>query len=342
MRLGVARALVAGALVAGEVRIEDGHVAEVGVSPAGRDGTAVPGFVDLQVNGFAGVDLLHAEPEAVQQVARELARHGVTAFQPTLITAPPQELERALRTVAASAGPGPRILGAHLEGPFLSPAWPGAHPPEHLRPPDPRLVERLLAAGPVHMVTLAPELDGGLDLVRALTASGVVVSIGHTDADASTAHAAFDAGARALTHVHNAHRRFAHRDPGPAGVALTRDDATVMAIVDGVHLAPETARLAHLAARDRLCLVSDLVAGPSRDGDGRLRGSDVPLDGAVRELRRLGASLVEASHAASRAPALLIRRPDLGTIEPGAPADIAILDDDGAVLRTLVAGVEAR
>ncbi len=155
-------------------------------------------------------------------------------------------------------------------------------------PPDLALVDELRAIGPVTTMTLAPELPGALDLIGALVERGIVVHIGHTDADAATAHAAFDRGARALTHIHNAHRRFASRDPGPAGVALTRADVTVTAIVDGVHLAPETAGSAWLAARERFCLVTDAIAAAGQ-GEGTFRMGEREIhvaDGASRLSRR--------------------------------------------------------
>jgi N-acetylglucosamine-6-phosphate deacetylase len=357
VRLGVAAALVDGVEVAGDVEIAEGRVAAVGVSPAGAAGLAVPGFVDLQVNGFGGVDFLSASPGEYATAGDALAATGVTAFQPTLITAAADALADALGVAAAASCPV-RLLGVHLEGPFLSPAWPGAHPGEHLRDPDPALMDELLAAGPVAAVTLAPELPGALGLVEALVARGVNVRIGHTDADAATANEAFDRGASAITHVHNAHRRFAARDPGPAGAALARDDVVVTAVVDGVHLADETVEAVRRAAGDRLCLVSDAIAaagmgdgsfrlgevevevsgGRAVTADGTLAGSVGTLDAAVRRLTALGATLPEAVHAASRAPALLAGRPELGTLTPGAPADVAVLDADARVVRTLVAG----
>lgn len=361
MRLGVRAALVDGAELAGDVEIEGGRIAAVGRSPAGSAGLAVPGFVDLQVNGFGGVDFLTATPDDYAVAGEALAAAGVTAYQPTLITAAPGVLQTALATAAAGRDRSPiRVLGVHLEGPFLSPSWPGTHPAEHLRDPDPDLLGELLAAGPVAAVTLAPELPGGLELVESLAARGVNVRIGHTDADAATAHAAFDRGATAITHIHNAHRRFAARDPGPAGAALARDDVTVTAIVDGVHLAGETVDGLRRAAGERLCLVSDAIAAAGlgdgryrlgevevevRDGrstraDGTLAGSVGPLDASVRRLAEAGAPLADAVHAATRAPALLAGRPDLGTLTPGAPADLVVLDERLRVVRTLVAGIE--
>jgi N-acetylglucosamine-6-phosphate deacetylase len=357
----VAAALVDGDEIAGDVEIADGRIAAVGVSPSGRSGLAVPGLIDLQVNGFAGVDFLAAAPEDHSIAAAALAAAGVTAYQPTLITSPPESLRAALAAVAQGRPPI-RMLGVHLEGPFLSPEWPGAHPPEHLRDPDLELLDELLAAGPVAAMTLAPELPGALDLIESLRARGVNGRIGHTNADAATAHAAFDRGASAITHIHNAHRRFSSRDPGPAGVALARDDVTVTAIVDGVHLGDETVAIVRRAAGERLCLVSDTTAaagaepaaGPFRlgqveievregratTGDGTLAGSLAPLDAALRNLFANGASLAEATHAASRRPALLAGHAELGTLAPGAPADVAVLDDELQVTRTLVDGLE--
>ena len=284
MLLEVSHALVGDTLVAGDVRVEDGRIAAVGVRPAGRDGVAAPGFIDVQVNGFAGVDFLAAEPGDYRRVGAALAATGVTAYLPTLITSPEEAYARALSAMEAATAergePGPRVLGAHLEGPFLSPHWPGAHDPRHLRPPDPALVDRLARAGRIVLITLAPELPGAIELVRDLTRRGIAVSCGHSDADAAAAHAAFDAGARAITHLHNAHRRFAHRDPGIGGVALVRPDVTVQAIIDGVHLAPETAYAAYLAARERFCLVTDAMAAAGLgDGSYRLGSRQVQVEG---------------------------------------------------------------
>lgn len=365
--MGVRAALVDRTLVPGDVRVEDGRVAAVGVA-SGRDsgvGVAVPGFVDAHINGFAGVDFLTADASEHRRAAAALAATGVTAYLPTFVSAPEAAVREGLAVVgelAEGALSLPRVLGAHLEGPFLSPQWPGAHQPEHLRGIDLRLAERLCAAGPVAMMTLAPELPGALELIARLRAAGTVVSCGHSDADAPTAHRAFDAGARAITHVYNAHRRWQPRDPGIAGAALARPDVSVQAIVDDVHLAPEAAYAAYLAAYERFCLVTDAIAAAGlppgtsqlglrevtiRDGAARLpdaetlAGSVLTMDRAVRNLRAKGAPLAAAVHAATRAPSHLLERPDLGRLTVGAPADIAVLDDANEVVRTLVAGAEA-
>jgi N-acetylglucosamine-6-phosphate deacetylase len=355
-RLGVRAALVDGTEVPGDVAVADGRIAAVGLQPAGPAGLAIPGLVDLHVNGAGAVDLLEAGPAGVLEVGAALARHGVTAWQPTLVSAPEARLAHAVRAVAAALelGHATRLLGVHLEGPFISPGFPGAHDPAHLRDPDTGLVDRLGELGPISMVTLAPELTGGLELIADLHARGVVASIGHSDATAADTHAAITAGAHALTHAWNAHRPLRARDPGPAGVALTHPAVAVMAIADGVHVAPDLVSLTATAAGERLCAVSDLT-GPSlggrpvevRDGAARLAGTDAlaggaqPLDGALRRLVALGLPLARAVHACSTAPAALLgRQGELGTLRPGAAADVAVLDEELRVVRTLNGGQE--
>jgi N-acetylglucosamine-6-phosphate deacetylase len=352
MRLGVASALVDGARVEGDVEVDDGRIAAVGIAGGGGSGLAVPGFVDLQVNGFGGVDLL-TEPGRAGEAAAALARTGVTAWQPTLITDSPERILAALRAIDA-----PGVIGVHLEGPFLSPARSGAHPREHLRPPDLELLRGFLDAGAVTTVTLAPELDGALDLVDELLARGVCVSLGHTDANAEQAHAAFDRGVRTNTHLFNAMRPFGHRDPGVGGAALAREDVRVQLIADGVHLADETMLVAWRAARGRLAIVSDAISaaglgdgayllgevevhvedGVSRRADGTLAGAVATMADGVRTLVRLGVPLEEAVDAATRVPARIVGRDDLGTIAPGSRADLAVLDDALEVTRVLVVG----
>jgi N-acetylglucosamine-6-phosphate deacetylase len=328
-RLGVVRALVGGDLVNGDVELLDGRVTAVGVPTGSGHGTAAPGFVDLQVNGFAGVDLLAAHPSGYARVGEALARTRVTAYQPTFITADPGTTVAALELLAQVVDDtvtGPRILGAHLEGPFLSPRRSGTHPSGRLLEPDQNLVDGFLAAGPVRTVTLAPELPGALELIERLTAREVVVACGHTDADAATAHAAFDRGARAVTHLFNAMRPFSHRDPGVAGAALARADVAVPVIVDRIHLAPEAVMLVWRAAGRRMLLVTDATAAAGMpDGtfqlgevevekrglevhraDGTLAGSALTMDAAVRTAVDMGVPVADALYAASTAPARLL------------------------------------
>lgn len=363
MRLGVARALVNGAMVPGDVVVEEERIIEIGRLPAGR-GTAAPGLVDLQVNGFDGVPLEGARPDDVARIGQRLLRTGTTAYLPTLISAPPDRMRADVRAIAAAAAdPPPRtaeILGIHLEGPFLSPRRPGAHPPEHLRAPDLVEARALVDAGPVTLVTLAPELEGAGDLIALLRARGVTVSCGHTDATAAQAHAAFNAGARTVTHLFNAMRPLRSRDPGVIGAALTRGDVVLQVIADGVHLAPETLRLIWGGAAGRCALVSDMMCGAGRgDGrwpvgdqvvtvsgpvarrdDGTLAGSVTALDGAVRHLVGLGLDAGVVLDAATRVPAQLMRRPDLGVLAPGHLATVTVFDDDLRLKNVLLRGEE--
>jgi N-acetylglucosamine-6-phosphate deacetylase len=359
MRLGVESALVDGRLVPGDVEVVEGRIAGYGLaSPNGR-GIASPGFVDLQVNGFGGVDLLESDGEGYRKAGEALLETGVTAYLPTFITAPEEQLVAALHDVPLSApGGGPRVLGAHVEGPFLAPRRLGTHPASERRDPDADLLERLLAAGPVRLMTLAPELPGAELLVDRLRARGVAVSCGHTDATADEANAAFDRGVRTVTHLFNAMRPFRHRDPGIAGAALARDDVIVQIILDGVHLAPDTARLVWRAAAGRVALVTDAIAGAGategsyslgglalqiRDGvargpDGVLAGSVLTMIEAVRNLHALGVPLADSLEAATSVPARVIRATDVGRLDVGLPADVVVLNDNLAVDRVLVAG----
>jgi N-acetylglucosamine-6-phosphate deacetylase len=352
-RLGVEAAIIEGALVRGDLAVEDGRVVAAGLEPrGGRHRIAVPGFVDLQVNGFGGVDFAVADADGYRCAGAALLATGVTAFQPTLITAPEEDLAAALAEVPP--GPvGPRILGVHLEGPFLSPRRMGAHPATARRDPDLALAERLLDAGPVSYVTLAPELPGALELVDFLLARGIVVSCGHSDATAAEAHAAFDRGVRTVTHLFNAMRPLRHRDPGIAGAALTRDDVVVQLILDGVHLADETARLAWKASAGRFALVTDSIGGTrlgnadvevadgiARRADGTLAGSVLTLPEAVRNLHALGATLVQAVAAVTSVPARVLGRDDVGSLRIGGPADVVVLDDRLEIRSVHVAGGE--
>jgi N-acetylglucosamine-6-phosphate deacetylase len=358
-----------GVLAPGYVRVADGVITEVGEGPPPEPaglvlpaGLLVPGLVDLQVNGYYGADLSECDPAGWARVARRLPETGTTAFLPTFVTAPVPELVRTLRSARKLAGMpgGARVLGAHLEGPFLSPARAGAHRREWLVPPSPAAVAELLAAGQgvLRLVTLAPEVAGGLAAVAALTRAGVVVSVGHSDATAAGVSAAADAGARMVTHLFNAQRGLHHREPGVAGQALTDQRLTSGLIVDLCHVAAAVCAIAFAAAPGRICLVTDAAAcagmpqghyrlgggdvtlppggGAPRRPDGTLAGSALRMDQAVANAVASGLGLAEAVAAATRIPADLIGRPDLGRLAPGAAADLAWLGDD---LRTRAAWV---
>jgi N-acetylglucosamine-6-phosphate deacetylase len=380
----VSAALVGGVLHPGDVAVADGVVEAVGL-PAARGGAiAVAGLVDVQCNGYAGVDLTalgvagadgsdrRADDEAalarVATLRRAVAADGVTALAPTIITAAPETAVAALACLdraRATTGAGARLLDAHLEGPFLSPARAGTHPPHHLRAPDPELLATLLAAGEVALTTLAPELDGALDLVRLATGRGVTVLAGHSDAAAADAHAGFDAGIAGATHLFNAMSGFAHREPGLAAAALARPGAVVTVIADGHHLAPDVLRVVAAAAAGRWALITDATAaagmpegtfslgdveltladGAVRNPDGTLAGSAATLAGCVRTAVAAGIDLAAALVAATATPARLVppaRRPhpDLGVLRPGGVADVTVLDDAMQVTTVLIAGKE--
>jgi N-acetylglucosamine-6-phosphate deacetylase len=359
-RLGVEGALVDGVLVAGDLEVADGRIAAFGLGGKRGRGFAVPGFIDLQVNGFGGVDFLDADAAAYRRAGDALLETGVTAYLPTLITSPEEQVLAAMQEVPIDDAQRPRILGMHLEGPFLSPNRLGTHEASSRRDPDLPLLERLLDAGPVRLMTLAPELAGAGALIDVLLARGVVVSLGHTDATVAQANAAFNAGARSVTHLFNAMRPLLHRDPGIVGAALARDDIYVSIILDGIHLAPETARTVWKAARGRMILVSDAIAaaprgdGPStlgeldlqvhegavRGPDGVLAGSVLTMIEAVRNLHELGAPIEDAVGAATHAPAQLLGEPQLGRIDVGLPADVLVLNDRVEIERVVVAGID--
>jgi N-acetylglucosamine-6-phosphate deacetylase len=360
VRLHVEAAIVDGVLVQGDVEVADDRVSRVGLEGGGH-GIAVPGLVDLQVNGFAGVDFSKADSAGYELASERLAEAGTTSFQPTLVTASEEDLREALAQVPGDPV-GRRLMGIHLEGPFVSPVMLGAHLTSARSDPDDMLLERLLASGPVVQMTLAPELLGALELIALLHARGVVVSLGHSNATAAEAERAVDRGRRTVTHLFNAMRPFAHRDPGIAGAALAHDGVIVQVILDGNHLADETARLVWNAAAGRVALVSDSMAaagagdgsyslgpvavtvhsGIARRADGALAGSTITLLDAVRNLHALGASLADAVSAATAVPARVARRPDLGVLRPGAIADIVVLDDRLEIQRVIVSGRSER
>jgi N-acetylglucosamine-6-phosphate deacetylase len=360
MKLGVEAALVGGSLVAGDVEVLEGRIAQVGVASANGRGIAVPGFIDLQVNGFGGVDFLEADAAGYRRAGEALLETGVTGYLPTLITTPEDELVAAMKEIPIVAE-GPRILGIHLEGPFLSPRRLGAHPPSARRDPDLELLERLLAAGPVRIMTLAPELPGADALIEALQARGITVSCGHSDATSEQANAAFDSGVRTVTHLFNAMRPFEHREPGIAGAALARDDVIVQVIADGVHLAHDTVKLVWHAAAGRVALVTDAMAGAgvrdgayslgslevvARDGavrlpNGVLAGSVLTMIDAVRNLHALGVDLADAVGAATAVPADVLGLPTLGRLDVDLPADVVVLNDN-LDIETVFVGGEAR
>lgn len=354
----------------GYVRVEDGVIAEAGEgAPPGADvrladGLLAPGLVDLQVNGFFGHDMADAGEAGWREVVTRLPETGVTAFLPTFITAPVAAQAGALRRtrdLLPKLPSGTRVLGVHLEGPFLSPERKGAHNAAHLTDPAPEAVETLLETGLVKLVTLAPERDGALGAIRRLTEAGVLVSVGHSDATAAQVAAAADAGARKVTHIFNAQSGVHHRDPGVAVQALIDERLHPGLILDLHHVGPEVARLVLRAAAGRVVLATDAASaagmppgtyelggepitmpeqGPPLRADGTIAGSGLRLDEAVGNAIGLGLDPAAAVDAATRVPADLIGRPDLGRIAPGAAADLVWLGPDHRARTTWINGQE--
>jgi N-acetylglucosamine-6-phosphate deacetylase len=358
----------------GFVEIADGTVSGVGSGPPRQraevtldSGYLLPGFVDLQVNGYFGVEFQTADAGSWAAVAKRLPSTGTTAFAPTVITAPIDSLVATLRgaqkIVTGLPSDGARVLGVHVEGPFIAPARRGAHNPAWITEPTPAAVAALVEAGGglLRLLTLAPEVAGAITAIDQLTTAGVVVSVGHSDATAEQVSAAADHGARMVTHLFNAQRPLSHREPGVVGQALTDDRLTSGLIADLYHVAAPVCGLAFRAAPGRIALVTDAAAPagmapgeyllggepvtlPAGDGappvraDGTLAGSALRMDVAVGNAVACGVSLPAAVAAATRIPADLIGRPDLGRLAPGAAADLVWLGPDLRTRATWVAG----
>jgi N-acetylmuramic acid 6-phosphate etherase/N-acetylglucosamine-6-phosphate deacetylase len=361
-RLGVSAAYVDGLLVRGDVAIVGDRVSAVGLAGSGT-GLAIPALVDAQVNGYAGVDVMTAEPEALRALGEALLRDGVIAYQPTLITGDVELVLAALRRIAALGDQGrsrATIVGVHLEGPFLSQARAGAHPVEHLRAPSVELLDRLLGAGPVRMLTLAPELPGALELIEHSVGRGVVVSLGHSEASSDEARRAFEAGAGAVTHLFNAMAPISGRVPGLAGTALATDGVGIQLIADGVHVSDELIRLAFAAAPGRCSLVTDAIAaaalgdgdfplgeveisvqgGVARRADGTLAGSTGRLHEGLARVAALGVDRARAVAGVSAIPARLLGAAGFGQLERGGAANVLVVDDELTLQRVVAWGAE--
>lgn len=361
----------------GAVLVRDGVIAQAGrrsevatsadveIDVGGR--LICPGFVDLQVNGGGGA-FLTAEPtrEALERMASAHVRFGTTSLLATVVTSREDRMAAALGAVgryAAGMTGGARIVGAHLEGPFINPVRKGAHPERFIVAPERADFERLVdaAGGSLRVITLAPELPGAAELIAAARAASVAVSIGHTDATYEEALRAIDAGASLATHVFNAMRPVHQREPGVAAAVL-RDRRIVSGLIaDGVHVHPGLLDVVYRAkGADRVALVTDAMspvgaAGASfqlegtaievRDGacytpDGTLAGSALSMDRAVRLMhRRAGAPLLDCVRMATATPAEALGKQDeIGVLKPGARADIVVCDREVHVWRVFLGG----
>ena len=320
--------------------------------------TVVPGFVDIQINGAFSHDFT-ADPTSIWAVGERLPETGVTAFCPTIITAPEGAIaaaQDAIRT-RPEGYVGAEPLGLHIEGPHLAAARRGTHPASDLRPPS----EATFTLDDVAIVTLAPELPGALPLVRSLAAHGVVVSIGHSDATAAEARAALDAGATLGTHLLNAMPPISAREPGIAGVLLADPRCRFSMIVDGHHHDRDVIRMAWNAADERFVVITDAIAaagmsdgeyrigsvdvtvdaGAARNADGRLAGATATMETSLANLIEItGATLASALRSVTSTPAAVLGRTDIGGLDHGMRGDVTLLAD-GSVAATIVGGAVA-
>lgn len=325
-------------------------------------GWLTPGFIDLHGHGGGGA-AFDDGPDAIRAGIDLHQRHGTTRFVVSLVTATVAQLAERVGVVAALAAEDPRVLGSHLEGPFLDAGHKGAHDPALLRSATPADIDLLLdaARGTLRQITLAPELPGGMEAVRAFSDAGVAVAVGHTGADYEQTLAAFAAGATILTHAFNGMDGIHHRAPGPVAAATRTPGVTVEVINDGIHVHPEVVRMAFAAAPGRVALITDAMAAAGEsDGDyllgtlqvqvrdgvarltegGSIAGSTLTQDDALRRaVQEVGVSIEDAVRALTETPAAAIgRAADLGRLAPGYAADAVLLDDDFRVLQVWTAG----
>ncbi|GAB3392132.1 N-acetylglucosamine-6-phosphate deacetylase [Humibacter soli] len=326
-----------------------------------------PGFVDVHSHGAGG----HGYEDGPDDMAAALEthrQHGTTRSVLSLVANPLAELRESLEDIADLAEEDPLVLGAHLEGPFLNPERRGAHNADFLRTPDdPELVEQLIAAsrGTLRQITIAPELPGAMEAIDVLVEAGVVVAVGHTEATEEQASAAFDRGARMLTHAFNAMPGIQHRAPGPIVAALDDDRVTIELILDGLHVHPDVAHLAFVQAPGRIALVTDsMAAAGAADGDYRLgslnvtvsnglavlsgttsiAGSTLTQDTALRiAVQRTRVAPARAVEALTLTPARAFGLDhELGRLAVGYFADAVLLDGDWAVQHVWAAGRQLR
>ncbi len=330
----------------------------------------MPGFIDTHFHGSGGDDVMANGAEGIRRISRNLLQFGATGYLATTIAARHEELMRATEDTIAAETADPHaaeILGLHIEGPYINPKFKGAQPEWGIRDPDFDECRQLLdaAAGRIKIMTIAPELPGGLEMIRMLAGAGVAASVGHSEADYDTTLAAIEAGATRATHLFNAMSGVHHRKPGLAAAVLNEPGICAELICDGVHVNPQMARLAwRNKGRDALTLITD-ATGAQGVGDGiytlgdfqiQVRGplctlmDGVTIAGSVLTMNRAvgnaigftGMNWIDAAHTASLAPAQACGVADRkGSLEAGKDADIVILDSDFSVAHTIRAGVLA-
>lgn len=331
---------------------------------------AVPGFIDVHIHGAGGRDVMEASEEALNTVAKTISPHGTTSFLATTVTASPDDTCRSVEGIAnyithqfeADARKA-EVLGIHYEGPFINKARRGVHPSEWVQLPSAELLQRFLkaAAGKGRLITIAPELLGAVPFIKASREAGVVVAMGHTDATYEQARAAIAQGVRHAVHVYNAMRPFSHRDSGVIGAVLTSPEVTGELIADGVHVEEAAMRiLLQAKGPSGVILISDglsatgmpdgkymlgkfevtVSGGVCRNSEGKLAGSTLTLDRALRNVVALGVSLADALCMLTANPAKLLGIEfKKGVLRSGADADIVLLDENLNVVNVWARGV---
>ena len=377
-------ALTAAALLTPQQQIEQplllldgGKIAEV-TSRAAREiptgcrtfnfpgAVLAPAYLDIHIHGGAGHDVMEPSEDGLSRFEGFLAQHGVAAYLPTTVTAPEDRVLRALEWLAkriedTAAIARARPLGIHLEGPFLSHSRRGVHPPENLVAPTLARFDRYwqAAQGHIRIMTIAPEVDGALEVIAEASRRGVCCSLGHSDSDLSTARAAIAAGAHHATHTFNAMRPLDHRQPGLLGAILTDGRVTADIIADGIHLDPSVVQLFLRAKGTKAAvLITDAISatgmpegryrlgsfevdvrGNECTSGGKLAGSVLRLDQAVRNVMQFaGWTLQQTVQLASANPAAVIGEKSKGVIAAGADADLVVLSPRGEVQKTILGG----
>jgi N-acetylglucosamine-6-phosphate deacetylase len=373
------------------VFVEDGRIVEIASQatrpvPAGvrvidfANNILAPGFIDVHIHGGSGHDVMQCSGEGIAAIEQQIAAHGVTSYLPTTVTAPVEETLRALESLAAAIEaaekPGPVTTGKHtgderplratprgihLEGPFLSHTKRGVHPPEDLLKPSVEIFDRFwqAARGRIRIMTIAPELEGAIEVIQEASKRGVCVSMGHSNADLATTRRAVSAGAHHATHTFNGMRPLDHREPGILGEVLTNPNITAELICDGIHLDPTIVKLAlQTKGPNGAVLITDATSGTGmpdgryhlghfefevKDGkavsDGKLAGSTLTMDRALRNTMRFAElDLQAALRPATLNPARTARLEDIGVLRAGARADFVVLSHTGEVRRTIIAG----
>jgi len=327
--------------------------------------TLVPGFIEPHIHGCGGVDVMDGTHASFNTISSKLASHGTTSFLPTTVSAPAKTLGEVLdriQPLLSQDFDGAVPLGIHLEGPFISVQKRGTHRADNVLAPDSKLMADWIsrAHGALKLLTMAPELRGANEVARLARASGIIVAMGHSDANFVEALAAADGGTHYAVHTFNAMRSFSHRDSGIVGAVLSDDRIFAEIIADGVHVSPEVVRIfARAKGHERILLVTDSISatgmpdgrfvlgtdtvqvsgGICRDGEGRLAGSTLTQDVALRNFISFsGMRLDDAVFGLTLNPARALKLDGRGCIEPGAHADLAMLDEDLHVMKTFAGG----